>query len=270
MGDSSSAKWYVDWCEPIVVALYECDQTVIRQRVTEAHAALDSGALNREPAACLKYQLAYLEFQAQGVLGDPGCKEKQLKLARLLAKPSEVAAAERLRVRLYIQARTFLDRLGILGLPPEELEGLINSLPEQEHTTELWHHVSGWSFLHDQAEYLARAYEFAVTQARGFNVEWTWHRVNVMWRLITGNAEKADLTWLIDKIELQQQVRSIKKDIWPRAEAMGLVDQELEESLREREYELSVRPSDTLVNMLAAARENRAGQQTSATGGSAV
>jgi hypothetical protein len=270
MGNSSGAKWYVDWCEPIVVALYERDQTAIRQRITDAHAALESGALDPESLACLRYQLAYLEFQAQGVLGDSGCREKQLQLAQVLATPSEVDAAERLRIRLYVQARTFLDRLGILGLPPEELEGLINSLPEQEHTTELWHHVSGWSFLHDQAEYLARAYEFAVTQARGFNVEWTWHRVNVMWRLISGNAEKSDLAWLIDKIEMQQQIKSIKKDIWPRAEAMGLIDEELEEKLRDRDYELSVRQRESLASILTARQGDHPGQQTSPAGGAAV
>lgn len=270
MGANSSAEWYVKWCEPIVVALYERDSAKLGEVIGAAHAALKSGKLSDVSAACLKYQLAYLESQSCTALRESGWKEKLLILAEQLAEPSEVSVAERLRLRLYIQARTSLDRVSVLGLPPEEFEDLIDGLPVEEHTTELWHHISGWSFLHEQADYLAKAYEFAVTQARGFNVEWTWHRVNVMWRMVSGNAERSDIAWLLEKVEIPQQLRSIKRDIWPRARTMGLVDGELEEKLLEAEYELNVQPEGRVLSLLGPHLSGRPDGQISSPAGQAV
>lgn len=270
MGNNSGAKWYVDWCEPIVVALYERDAAAICQRVDDAHATLDAGTLGAKSAACLKSQLAYLEFQSCAVLRQTGWSDGLLEHVSKLAKPCDVESAEGLRIRLYIQARTSLDRYGLLGLDPAEFRTLIDSMPAREETTEFWHYVSGWAFLHEEADFLARAYEFAVMQARGFNVEWTWHRVNVMWRMISGNAERSDIAWLLEKVDLPQQLKSIKRDIWPRAKSLGLIDSELEERLREFEYELMAHPQEGMHSALMPHLGRQARELLNSAAGSAV
>jgi hypothetical protein len=240
-------SWFTKWCEPLVVALYQRDVGAISQSITSAHDALESGQVQDEGAACLDFQLAYLEFQAQPVLKEPGWKTNKLPqlIARLMRR-SEYSAAERLRRRLYLQLRIILDRAGIQQLHPVEFDEAFSELQHEEHTTELWHYIASWAFLYDQADFLRQAYEFAVTRARGFEVEWTWQRVNLMWKLVCGDASRADLMWLLNQAHTEQQLQSVKKMIWQRAQRLGLIDEAVRVRFRERELEFEVEANATV------------------------
>lgn len=245
------ASWYADWCEPIVCALYQRDPEEIRTKLAEARQAVESGEMSLEDAACLKYQLHYLELQCQIVTKSKGWVEHRLpEILDDLGAPCEHQKAEWLRSRLYLQFRITLDRLNVTHLRPTEFETIFKTIPEWEYTTELWLYISGWGFRHEQISYVEQAYEYAVLQANGFHVEWVWQRVHLMVKLMRGTAIRQDLLWLIDKIELPEQLRSIEVDIWPKAKSLGIVDTALELRIEERRLELTSERAMKVANLL--------------------
>lgn len=241
------SSWYVSWCEPIVVALYSRDPQEINSKLAAARQVLASGRLKALEADFLAYQLAYLEFQAQLVVRDHEWdKTEVMDFVDRLSRASEYPAADRLRRRLLLQLRINMDRLSKLDLAPAEFEKLFYELPEEEYTTEAWLYISGWAFRHNQPDYLEKAYEFALLQARGFEVDWTWQRVHMMWKLVRGDATREDLLWLIEKADIDKHLRSIKRGIWERAKELGIVDERIELRLHERELELQEQSSKRL------------------------
>src|SRR5262245_42001738 len=119
--DTTESQWYVDWCQPIVVALYERDAGKIDLMLDQAYHALVQGDLLPEHAACLDYQLAYLELQAQMVRKRPGwIKERLPDILYLLSAPCDFPMAEMLRSRLHLQVRIILDRVGLTPLLESE------------------------------------------------------------------------------------------------------------------------------------------------------
>jgi hypothetical protein len=245
------SNWYVSWCEPIVVALYSRDPQEIRTKLAAAGSILAEGKLKALEADCLSYQLTYLEFQAQLVLQDRGWDDTHLiNFIARLSQPSEYLAADRLRRRLLLQLRINMDRLDLIELTPLDFEELFHELPEEEYTTEAWLYISGWAFRHEQPLYLEKAYEFALLQARGFEVDWTWQRVHLMWKLARGDATREDLLWLIDKADIHKHLRSIQRGIWQKARDLGIVDERIELRLHERELELQEQSTKRLARHL--------------------
>jgi len=232
--------WYAQWCEPIVVALYERDRQQIVEALRAAKKQIESGPLDEDTRALMQFQVAYLEYQAVQVLHEPNTVGFKLdSILQLLSKPQGRQAAEGLRKKLYLQVRISLDRIDKQGLPPDEFEQLFATLDECEYTTEIWHYIASWAFKYRKAEYLARAYEFAVSNARGFNVAWTWQRVHFMWQLVMGKATQHDLIWLIKRASITQQLQAVKKCFWDQARDRGLINDRVEVIFKERELELA-------------------------------
>jgi len=243
--------WYAQWCEPIVVALYERDRQQIVEALRAAKKQIESGPLDEDARACLQYQVAYLTYQAKQVVQDAQPVEFDLReITNQLSNPGESKQAEGLRKRLYLQLRIFLDRSDELPLPVDEFDNLFSSLPQCEYTTEIWHYIATWAFKHQIAEYLARAYEYAVSNARGFNVAWTWQRVHFMWQLVMGKATQHDLIWLIKRASIKQQLLAVKKCFWDQAMERGLINDRVEVIFKERELELSKQQDQRVQELL--------------------
>lgn len=240
MDSVEKTSWYAEWCEPIVVALYGRDHDGIKAALDNAQKAARSGKLNETDSALLTYQVCYMENQANGIFLDPEwCDSRRQIILDVLGTPGKCSKAENLRKRLYLQLRITLDRGGVLPLLHDEFERLYNDMPQSEHTTEVWHYISSWAFKYNDPHFLEKAYEFAVSHARGFNVAWAWQRVHIMWQMVKGDATRNDLSWLVKRAEILQQLRSIQKRIWTRAREKNLIDERLDILLRERELELT-------------------------------
>jgi len=240
MDSVEKTSWYAEWCEPIVVALYGRDADGIYAALEAARQAAESGKLNEIDSALLTYQVCYLEHQAYGITRDPAWGESRRQVVLdTLGTPGKNEKAENLRKRLYLQMRIAFDRADVTALYPEEFENLFSDLPQAEHTTEVWHYISSWAFKYNDPLYLEKAYEFAVSHARGFNVAWAWQRVHIMWQMVKGSATRNDLSWLVKRAEILQQLRSIQKRIWTRARERDLIDERLDILIRERELELT-------------------------------
>ena len=240
MDSIEKTSWYAKWCEPIVVALYERNKEGIESALAAAHKAAASGKLGEVESALLTYQVCYLEHQANGIFLDTEWRESRREvIIETLGTPGKCQKAENLRKRLYLQMKICLDRADVTELGLEEFEKLYHDLPIAEHTTEVWHYISAWAFKYNDAKYLEKAYEFAVSHARGFNVAWSWQRMHIMWQMVKGNATRNDLSWLIKRAEILQQLQSIRKRIWDRAVEQGLIDERLDILLKERNLELA-------------------------------
>jgi hypothetical protein len=233
------------------VALYSRDADKIDEMLDHAQHALVTGKLTPEQAACLDYQLAYLELQAQMVRKKAGWVENRLPdILYSLAAPCQYAAAERLRGRLYLQVRILLDRTGKISLHESEFDKIFAQIPDQEHTTEMWHYISAWAFKYESVRYLELTYEFAVQQPGGFNVAWNWQRIEIMIKLARGVATPADLEWLIDKVQLMQHFTSISKDIWPKAMSLGLVTEKVQLTYEAKRMELEEHQTESLGRLI--------------------
>lgn len=265
------ASWYTEWCEPIVVALYERDRRQIADKLAVAKTQIAEGKLDPAATACLRYQVAYLEYQAMLVVREPQLLAVDLEsILDLLSSPGEVPAAEGLRRRLYLQVRVLLDRAGVTSLESNEFDQLFEQLPQYQHTTEVWHYIASWAFKYNRAEYLAQAYEYAVSNARGFNVAWTWQRVHFMWQLAMGKATQHDLVWLIKRAAILQQLLAIKKVFWARARENNLITDRIEVLFQQRELELSGQQSQRVNELLrphlaAASRHGEAARKLEVT-----
>ena len=258
MGRPETTNWYTMWCEPVVVALYQRNPGEVRTTIDDAYHALDTALMSDGHRACLAVQLLYLDFQAQAVLKDDNWAETKLPLllARL-AEPVNNGPAERLRRRLYIQVRIHLDAKGIKHLIPPEFDELYNDLPESEHVTEVWFHISNWAFHHRQTFYLEKAYEFALLQAKGFCETWTWQRIHLMLKLVRGDARREDVLWLIDQAEIVKHLNNIRRVLWPRAVELGLIDINVEKRMEVRELELTSQAQQQLESHLKPFQVNK-------------
>ena len=249
--DTTESQWYIDWCQPIVVALYSRDADKIDMMLDHAYHALSEGNLSPDQAACLDYQLAYLELQAQMVRKKPGWIETRLPdILYLLSEECQYPQAERLRTRLYLQVRILLDRVGKVELHEPEFDKIFSPIPENEHTTEMWHYISAWAFKYESVRYLELTYEFAVQQPGGFNVAWNWQRIELMIKLVRGVATPTDLEWLIDKVQLMQHITSISKDIWPKAQQLGLITEKVLLEYEAKRMELEEHKTESLGRLI--------------------
>lgn len=236
---SNHYRWYREWCQPIITALYYRDKQAVESSVDKARDALESGDVKAAEGACLEYQLAYLEFQAQPVLKNDGWRESILpQLMAILAKPSKYEVAERVRKRLYMQMRVILDRVGGQPFRIEDFKKLLAGILEEDYSTEMWHHISEWAFRNEHVDVLEKAYEFMVLQAKGFNEVWCWHRVDTMLKIARGKVTEEDIVWLIDQAHILTHLKSIKALIWPRAEALGAIGENAREHFWSRIAEL--------------------------------
>ncbi len=233
-------QWYTQWCEPVVVALYKGQVNLARNLLGVMENIIAAKELPTPDTQCLRYQFAYMRFQLHLTAKDRESAAAELPdIEKQLTASCELPLAEQMRRRLLLQLRINLDRLNLKPLYSEEFDQLFNEICPSEYNTELWFYLSGWAFRHCRADLLEQAYAFSVMQAQGFQVNWNWQRVNIMLKLVRGDVTRDDLIWLIDNVALEQHLRSIKRDIWPRAEEMGLVDRAMELRLQEREFELA-------------------------------
>jgi hypothetical protein len=236
---SNHHRWYREWCQPIITALYYRDKDAVESSVDKARDALESGEVKAAEGACLEYQLAYLEFQAQPMLKNAGWRESILpQLVAILAKPSKYEAAERVRKRLYMQMRVALDRAKIQPFGLDEFRQLLDQIPEEDNSTEMWHNISEWAFRNNHVDELERAYEFMVLQAKGFNEVWCWRRVDTMLKIARGSIAEEDIIWLIDQAHILTHLNSIKALIWPRAKALGAIGDTARQHFNTRVAEL--------------------------------
>jgi hypothetical protein len=244
-------QWYTQWCEPVVVALYKHQVEIARNLLDLLDSVLQSDELPTPDIQCLRYQYAYLRFQLHLTSKDRSQAIIELPvIEHQLNIKCELPLAEEMRKRLLLQLRINLDRLEIKQLFSDEFDQLFDVICPSEHNTELWFYISGWAFRHCRVDLLEQAYAFSVMQARGFQVNWNWQRVNIMLKLVRGDASRDDLIWLIDNIALEQHLRSIQRDIWPRARELGLVDRALELRMQERECELAADSQARIDQML--------------------
>jgi len=242
MGLANSAEWYTRWCEPIVWALYMKDKDEVRKAIESVHEALENDEVSPNDRSCLRYQLAYLEYQSQGLLIGKGWSRDRAKLQRfwdILSTPDTNPSSEAFRRRLYLQFRLPLDLLQNIKMDADELTSLLDSIPDEEKTIELWRYIATWAFRKNEVEILQKAYECAVLNAAGFNREWIWYRVDLMWKLTTGTATTDHFRWVVKSARILSHLASLKGDILNRAKELGLIDDALEQYIDAREKELS-------------------------------
>jgi hypothetical protein len=243
--------WYAAWCEPVVIAMYRRDRREIEEALRKGWDAIHNGELDGIAADCLGFQLHYLTYQVSNQWKDPGYEETVIpQVLEALSVPSSNKIVDSLRRRLLVQMRITLDRLEIMPLTAEELDDELIHISEEEYSTEFWQYVANWAFKYNYLRYLEQAYEYAILTKHGFNSEWNWRRVEVMWRLLNRKAAVIDIVKLIETAQVVSHVVFIRKYIYPVAEQMGLLSELLVKMLDRREAELTSCTGERLIEVL--------------------
>ncbi|MCB1187361.1 hypothetical protein KDL29_09370 [bacterium] len=249
--DLSKEKWFVDFCEPIVHALYARDTKLQEQRMQEAWKAHEAVMFPEEENSRFFYQLTYLEYQVRLVQREEGWAMKYLPgILNRLEQESSFESAEMLRRRLYLQLRITMDRLEFLPLDQTTMDRLLSVIPLDMQTSELWNKITSWAYKLGNEQYLIKSYDFAINNARGLHANWNWVRAYALMRIVQRLFNKEDLLWVMDNAEFAEHIKYIQKDIWQPSLQLGIVDEDVEQSFEQRIKQITDDNGESLMDVL--------------------
>ncbi len=249
--DLSKEKWFVDFCEPIVHALYGRDPQLMTQRLDEAWEAHAAGQYTEQESVTFFYQLTYLEYQVRLMQREDGWAMKHLPgILERLEQESSFDHAEMLRRRLYLQLRITMDRLDFLPLDQTTMDRLVSLIPLENQTSELWNKITSWAYKRGNEHYLVKSYDFAINNARGLHANWNWVRAYALMRVVQGLFNREDLLWVMDNAEIESHIKYVKMDIWKAASQLGIADEEMEEMFELRSQQITECSGERLTDLL--------------------
>lgn len=127
---------------------------------------------------------------------------------------------------------------------PAELLELIRSLPPEYQDHQIWHPLSVLAFDHNIPELLELAFEQETISPHSKFPQAAWQRINLMYQIMAGKVTRKDVLETLKVYHLPSQFKELRRRMWPRLEALGLIDRELERMLSDRELETIVTDVD--------------------------
>ncbi|MBN2082624.1 hypothetical protein JW859_10525 [bacterium] len=243
---AAELEWKKRWIQPIVTAIHNLQMVKARDLLAEARVDLAASGLSPEAVEAAEVNLDYLEYWWQWhPAGDNNWNSASYRRALAhLSRPAQFEAAriEKARRVFYIRMHAHMD--GLEPLTGDELRAQLAQLPPDKLDDRDWHHVAGWAFAHQDREMLTRAYEALLTEPSEILGPAKWQRVNLMYLLLEGRAERRDVEESIKLLKIKPQLSEFQTTLWPACEKAGLVDAELRQMLAERAEEIENTEAD--------------------------
>jgi hypothetical protein len=233
-------EWSGEWIQAIVNAIYNLQMIKARELIEGARQSLPTSDLTPELIDAAKVHLDYLEYwwHWHPAGDDDWNLESYRRALAHFSQPSrfEEARIECARRVFYIRLHAHMD--GLEPLAGSELRSLLAQLPPGRLDDRDWHQIAGWAFLQEDREMLTRAYEAMLTAPSEILGPAKWQRVNLMYLLMEGRAERRDVEESIKLLKIKPQLTEFKLTLWPACEKAGLVDDELRRLLAELAEEI--------------------------------
>jgi hypothetical protein len=231
--------WYTKHINPIVNKMYLGDREAVRRLTMRAWEALSAPELNEDQRQCVRYRLSYVVWQDKLRLGTLAeAREGYAELIQRLTEPAAGVLSRAVRQRMLLQTGAQAEVEGIAPFPPEEYFKLRLDLPGIVCDPELYHFIASWAFHRQQIQPLEEAMEVMTFSPTGYQSDFAWQRVNVMYLLLQNKAAKRDLLELIKRMEYPHHWRVVKSTLWDEVIKAGLVDTQIEQALERRLAEL--------------------------------
>lgn len=196
-----------------------------RDKLLKAQA---SGEVDEDGAAALGFALAYYTLAHWRVLGDEEMQVVTLEQARdVLSRPSFGPISSLLRRRYLLQVRIIGCFMGVMPLPEDEFDELLELLPPQDRHTEQWYLISNYCFQHRDRDRIVQAYEQYLELSDSWERDYNWRRLDMMVKLLDGRASKIDIELFFKSLMLPGCIEEIRKDFWPLMVELNLIDDDL-------------------------------------------
>jgi len=233
------SPWYFEFVAPLIDAYYAGDLDLARGLHAVALASL-----SQEPdhdfarAKWLRLQNAWIFILLELGQVDEGMHVFDELLANWGINQPGPESAEMARV-CELLTRLHMDLGGWLPLHPQEVQQLINAVPEHRRGGNFWNEVGLWAFRHRNRKLLDEALIHFSGDPAGDHKDWFHWRLVLMRRMLTHSAKVADVRHVIGLIEERPQMREFKRYLLPACAAEGLVTPEIEVELEDKASKLA-------------------------------
>lgn len=225
-------SWYTKWCNPVISALYLGERPAVCRLLQNAWTALDDSELDDDRRQCAYYKLCYVAWQEPLRLGtDEEAVAGYQHLLECFDTPPAGPLSMVMRQRMLLQARCLADTEGIAVCEIAEYTVLRSGLPQYIRDAELYHFLASWAFKHQHLETLEEALEILTFNPSGYQSDFSWQRVNLMYLLVQQRATQRDVLELIKRMSFPHHWRVVQSSLWEAVAAAGLADAKVQAAL---------------------------------------
>jgi len=233
--DKTYQEWTRTWAQPVVDAIYANDPQAGLSRIADARAALVSSELTPAQQECMQLSLDWYEFNLKQI--GEHLQRQRLNFERMvehLNNPGQTPQGICQRQRLMLALRCEGDANGFRTFTRKEVDEQLAAIPDSDKDNMVWQSLGLWAFRHRDKELLANAYELMLTQPSITLGQAKWQRVHLMHGLVLGTATRQDVLETVKSLAVLPQLDEFENLVWPRCIEAGLVDEELEQLLKEK------------------------------------
>jgi hypothetical protein len=225
-------SWYTNWCNPVIAKMYIGDREAVHQLLAAAWCALDANGLDDDRRQSAYYRLCYVDWQIPLRLGSleeaaAGYRHLLDRLAEPPAGPLSIA----FQLRMLLQTRCHADSEGLAPFDIPDYLDLRRRLSQCLRDAELYHFVASWAFKRRDLEALEEALEVLTFNPTGYQSDFSWQRVNLMYLLVQERATQRDVLELIKRMSFPHHWRVVRTTLWEAVLAAGLADEKVELAL---------------------------------------
>ena len=233
--------WYEAHVHPAMNELYHEDEAAARTKLAQAWDELRADeALSAEECRAMEYELLLFEHLIVNRFHDDATQAAQFAItypAIHELEPNGPLAA-RFRAACLLCMLGLGVRRGFVSMTEAEVDELVAQVSEDYMASNIWYYVIVWAYLNNNIKYLELALAEQTVNATGWVDEYYWQRTNLMYQLVAGKASRLDVEKTISGYAHPHHIKDFRSLFLKRAEAAGLMDDELYALLDRREAEL--------------------------------
>ncbi len=115
------------------------------------------------------------------------------------------------------------------------IRAMIDALPEEYQDHQIWHPLSVLAFDTGNSELMDLCFEHETIHPHSKFPQAAWQRINLLHLILNGRVERQDIVETLNVYTLPSQFNELRRRMWPRLQALGLIDASLEQLLAQRE-----------------------------------
>ncbi|MCB1217536.1 hypothetical protein KDL44_09085 [bacterium] len=189
-----------------------------------------------EPDAS-EVQECYLRFLQlavqQSIDGKWNCDEVTSAIT-WLSQPLQTGLGNHQRINTLLQLRAYVGDGCGPGMTQAEFRELLRHEHLLEISSHLWDSVGLWAYRTGQMDLLEEAFENLTISPANVMPQESWQRLNLMFQLRRGSASRRDIEEYIRLMRMVPQILEFRMEMQPRAEQLGIWDEELQAAVEER------------------------------------
>jgi hypothetical protein len=237
----SARDWHNLHCQELIDAMFIEDEQrcyIELEKVRQELAAAPE--LTADERRALEYVLLQFEYQIVNRFYEDEEQSRQFAITypAMTGLPPVGPLSDGVKAKVLIGMLGVGVRRGFISMSEPEVDSLMERIPEEYKTPNIWYYVVVWAFITSNLKYLELAMERQTVETTGWIDDYYWQRTNLMYQLVSKRATKLDIEKTLKGYRHPHHIEDFRTIFLPRCEAMGLMDDELRELHRRRVEEL--------------------------------